>query len=115
MQRITYAGGSYLADDGVAEAVLHYARVLAERRDVDIVRVHIGRSDGSVGSAWLLVGAGIPIAVESVPEDGYQFNGDLAEPDVERRLRGMASLLSTGQMLRPDPNAGHDEFIDPFL
>lgn len=115
MQRIEYAGGSYLADDGMAEAVLHYARVLAGRRDVDIVQVYIGRPDGNVGSAWLLIGAGIPIAVESVPEDGYQFNGELAEPDVERRLRRKAALLSRGAMLRPAPGGGDDELIDPFL
>ncbi|WP_308797385.1 hypothetical protein [Agromyces silvae] len=115
MQRITYAGGSYLADDGMAEAVLRYARVLAERRDVDIVRVHIGRPDGNVGSAWLLIGAGIPIGVESVPEDMYSFDGELAEPDVERRLRRMAELLSTGPVLRPDPDADNDEPVDPFL
>jgi hypothetical protein len=61
-----------------------------------------------------LIGAGIPIAVDSVPEDRWQFNGELAQPDVERRLRRTAALLTRGQMLRPAPGGDGDEVIDPF-
>lgn len=112
MQRIRYAGHEYLADDGMAEAVLDYARVLAEHRRVDAVRLRVGRDDGSVGRVVLLIGQGIPIAVDSLPDDGPGLDGQLAEPDVERRLRALAGGFTSAPAFMTDPAADASQFVE---
>lgn len=101
MQRIRYAGTDYFADDRMVEAVLHYAKALAIRRTVELVEVRVGHHDGSVGQARLLIGAGIPIASDSILNDAPSFNGQLVDSEHELRLRRLADRLTQGPDYRP--------------
>jgi len=108
MHRIRYAGNVYLADDRTAEVLLGYAHALAVRRAVDVVSLAVGEPDGRIGRARLLVGDGIPLAIDRAPEDGPHLDGDLAEPDLEREIQRMTDGLSRLPALRPAPEEDAD-------
>lgn len=112
MQRIRYAGVDYLADEGMAEAVLRYAKALAERREVDVVKLRVGRPDGSIGRAGLLIGDGIPIAIDSLPDGGPWMDGELEEPDAEHLVRQRTDGLTRAPAFRVTSASHVGQFVD---
>lgn len=101
MQRIRYAGVDYLADDHVAGALLAFAKALADRQRVELVEIRVGHDDGTVGPAWLIVGAGIAIAADPVPADPELFDGQLGDADGVMHLQQLTDRLLRGPNYRP--------------
>lgn len=112
MQRLKYAGGDYLVDNRMADAVLHYARVLAERRRVEIVELKVGQADGDIGWARLLIGVGFPIAVAPASTSDPQFDGQLAEPGHELHVRRLTDGLTKAPDYRLPPAGSPVSYID---
>jgi len=67
MKRIFYSSGSVVTGDRIAEAIVHYAEVLAQRDTSDTIDVPIVLTSGRSGRAQLLLGPASQLAV--VPEE----------------------------------------------
>lgn len=56
MERIYYAGSSFLTGDAIAQALVTYARFLVAHRSTAAVDIPIRNADGSEGRANFLLG-----------------------------------------------------------
>jgi hypothetical protein len=91
MKRIFYASGSVVTGDRMANAVVHYAEILAQRDASDTIDIPITLSSGEPGRAQVLLGPGSQLVV--VPEEGTDEHpeDDATIAELERRARSHGS------------------------
>jgi len=63
MKNLMYGGAPILVTDDVADAVLHYAAILAQFRASDVVAVPTVDRTGYASETSVLLTAGIPLAL----------------------------------------------------
>ena len=90
MKRISYAGVSVLTGDKIADAVLAYARVLANAQLAATISIPARLGDGAVGKVEILVGPASQIA--AVPEDSDEH--ELIDGEVVSHLQAEIDNLS---------------------
>jgi hypothetical protein len=88
MKRIFYASGSVVTGDRMAEAIVHYAEILAMRETSDTIDVPIALDSGSMGRAQMLVGPASQLVV--VPEEGAFEEPEDDDTLEELRRRGIS-------------------------
>lgn len=91
MKRIFYASGSVVTGDRMANAIVHYAEVLAQRDASDTIDIPITLSSGESGRAQVLLGPGSQLVV--VPEEGTDERPEDEDTiaELERRARSHGS------------------------
>jgi hypothetical protein len=65
MKDLLFSGSRFLTTDDVADAVMHYAQVLARHGEADIVRFP-ALFDGVAATSWLSLGAGTGATIAAV-------------------------------------------------
>jgi hypothetical protein len=89
MERIHYAGSSFVTGDRIARALIEYAHFLTAHNTSASVDIPIRRADGSVGRASFLLGPTSQLVSES---EGSRFSELLDEDLVlllHNRSRGL--------------------------
>jgi hypothetical protein len=69
MKHVTYAANAVLVDDDAADALLEYARVLADSGRADTVTLRAIRPDGNTVDASFLLNASTVMMIESTDSD----------------------------------------------
>ena len=106
MKRIFYSSGSVVTGDRIAEAIIHYAEVLALRDTSDTIDVPIALESGRVGRAQLLIGPASELAV--VPEES-----DLADPDDSESVAELQRRIILHGSTRPQASNGDTtDYVD---
>jgi hypothetical protein len=105
MKRIRHGSGTFLADDKLAELVLTYAAVLANRRKVDVVQIPAIDDAGQALVVSLLVGWQLPLSAVTMADDGKPWPRAAASGGVLQRaaaeLRGRISRRTLGGAAYP--------------
>lgn len=102
MKRILYAGGSFLTDDVVADALMEYARVLAIVDSADVVEVPGIDADGTVQTMRLLIGPASQLLATSTDEVVSGLDVDSALSDLrERAHRRLPHSFDVGDTAGP--------------
>jgi hypothetical protein len=83
MRRIVYAGSVFYTGDGIAEALLDYARALASRNLADAVFVPGRLVSGETDKIEVLIGPSSQVVSEPVEE----YGPDLVDDDTLTELR----------------------------
>jgi hypothetical protein len=82
MKTLSHIGGNILLPDDTADSVLRYALVLARSGSTDTVVL----DGGDAGSLTLLIGVGVPLALQDNRLSGqYEFDGSR---ELERKILG---------------------------
>jgi len=107
MKRIFYSSGSVVTGDRIAEAIIHYAEVLALRDTSDTIDVPIALGSGRIGRAQLLIGPASELAV--VPEET-----DVDDPDDAETLAELEHRIQLHGTTRPQASADSDptDYVD---
>lgn len=103
MERIHYGSHVFYTGTEIAGAVLDYAGLLAASGRFATIEMPIVDVDGGPAKARLLLGPSVPIASESMPDDGVEFHDEAAL----ETLRGASRQLSSSRMRAAAP-AGID-------
>lgn len=98
---MTYAGESFLTGDEIADAVLAYARALAERATAATIEIPIRHEDGSSSQIAILIGPASQIVAEPAAADGEE----LVDADLVDDLRRRARVTEAPQAAMLDPEA----------
>lgn len=93
MIRLHYADGFLTTSESVADAVMQYARALAERSMSDVITVPIVDERLERASSKLLIGPASQLYTSPVPVETIVFEDD----------RTVADLLARTQRVRADP------------
>jgi hypothetical protein len=101
MKRIRHGAGTFLAEDLLADLVLTYAAVLANRRRVDVVAVPAMDDLGDVCVMSLLIGWQLPLSAATVdtPRVDDRQLGVLEQAAAE--LRGRIAQRTLGGAAHP--------------
>jgi hypothetical protein len=83
MKHIVYGLSSVIASDDVADALVHYGAVLAQARASDVVEVPTVDLNGLPTVTSILLGPGIPLLIESAPDDELET----ARPEFVEHLK----------------------------
>jgi hypothetical protein len=113
MKRVFYASGSVLTGDRTAEALVHYAELLAVRESSDTADIPIRLDDGTTARAQFLIGPASQLAV--VPVEGDEEGPDDEDTIAElgRRARALSSPHPQAVDEPPSPYyAEGDNFSD---
>jgi hypothetical protein len=94
MRKVTYAGGSFVTGDDIAEAVLAYAAALANSDRAATIHVP---SDGGA-TVEMLVGPSSQVLTEAVESDGADPDGDAFVAELQARI----ARLEQGPAPHPD-------------
>jgi len=87
MMTLHYIGESvHLADD-VCDALLRYARALAETQGSDVVTVPVVTADGERRSAEFLLGPASQLYATSASHNGQEERHPAVVEELERRIR----------------------------
>jgi hypothetical protein len=90
MQRLHYAGDTVLIPDIVSEAVLRFARSLAQVGISDVVRVPIVDEAGAVSEAELLIGPASELYTTPAPDvSEIEVDPGVVE-EINRRAESLA-------------------------
>ncbi|TPG05607.1 hypothetical protein [Curtobacterium flaccumfaciens] len=89
MKHIVYGLSSVIAADDVAHALVHYAAVLAQARASDVVEVPTVDLNGLPTVTSMLLGPGIPLLIESAPDDELET----ARPEFVEHLKQLTRDL----------------------
>ena len=107
---MTYAGETFLTGDEIADAVLAYARALAERSTAATVEIPIRHEDGTSSQLAILVGPASQIVAEPAGSDGEEIvDADLVD-DLHRRAQ--ATMSPRAAMLDEDADGLDSGFAD---
>lgn len=90
MKRILYANAVFDTDDAVAEAILHYASVLAVVNSSDVVECRGIDENGAVRSVQMLIGPASQIIAMDV--DGASADLDVENVVTELNRRAIGRL-----------------------
>lgn len=88
MKRILYASGGFITDDAIADALMHYASVLAVVNSSDVVECEGINEDGDVGRIVLLIGPASQIVAMHTHREPVEMHVDKIVADLQRRARG---------------------------
>ena len=72
MKTLIYDSASILVGDDVAQAVLHYAAILASTRESDVVDIPTCDEAGCAAVASVVLGPGVPVMALGAPEDAME-------------------------------------------
>lgn len=89
MKHVTYAEKSLLVDDDAADALIEYARVLADNGGADTVTLRAVSPDGNTVEATFLLNASTVLMIEST-------NSELSPPgndDIATELRDRIAAI----------------------
>jgi hypothetical protein len=89
MKHVTYAKKSLLVDDDAADALIEYARVLADSGSADTVTLRAISPDGNTVDATFLLNASTVLMIEST-------NSELSAPsneDITAELRDRIAAI----------------------
>lgn len=86
MKHIVYGLSSVIASDDVADALLHYAAVLAQSRASDVVAVPTVDFSGHVTETRVVLGPGIPVLAEDAPDDELEEPNDAFVAELRARV-----------------------------
>ena len=103
MERIHYAGSSFVTGDLIARALIDYAHFLTAHNTSAAVDIPIRRDDGTVGRANFLLGPTSQLVSES---EGNRFS-ELFDDELVAQLRDRALGL---QDSHPRPNKSELSF-----
>ncbi len=98
MQRVWYANSEFITDDGVADALMTYARVLAIVNGADVVRIPGVDREGRVRDFQLIVGPASQILAVGTDEDEVGMDAQRAIDELTRR--GDLRLPPTEELIR---------------
>lgn len=107
MERIHYAGSSFVTGDRIAQALVGYAHFLTAHNTSASVDIPIRKDDGSVGHANFLLGPMSQLVSES---EGSRF-GELLDDELVLMLNDRAvgrhdshpqPVIATAEMSRDD-------------
>lgn len=87
MKRILYAGGRFLTDDAIADALMEYANVLAIVNSADVVSFPGIDDAGDIREFRLIVGPASQILSVSSEDVPVELNGRQAVADLRDRAR----------------------------
>ncbi|PZE26238.1 hypothetical protein [Curtobacterium sp. MCLR17_042] len=91
MKHIVYGLTSVIASDDVAHALVHYAAVLAQARASDVLNVPTVDLTGSQTVTSIVLGPGIPVLVESAPDDELELPSPGFVDQLTQRTRDLIS------------------------
>ncbi|MFF1876414.1 hypothetical protein [Leifsonia sp. NPDC058230] len=90
MKRIHYASGTLVTGDRIADVLVRYAAVLAQRGIAAEVNAPVIVADGSTGSALLLLGPASQMLAEDTPGAS-----ELEDPDFVAETERSITALGT--------------------
>ncbi|MFU8945434.1 hypothetical protein ACLRGF_01740 [Mycetocola zhadangensis] len=90
MERIYYAGSSFLTGDDIAQALVNYARFLVAHRSSASVDIPVRNSDGTDGRASFVLGP----SSEIVAQTEWSGSQELIDEPLVHRLRDRASGIT---------------------
>jgi hypothetical protein len=94
MERIHYAGDTFVTGSAIAHSLLAYAQALAARASSATVTIPIWREDGSIASAEILIGPASQLIAEAYESSAPELQDD----EVVARLNAATTRLG-----RPRP------------
>ena len=83
MERIYYAGSSFLTGNAIAQALINYAKFLVAHRSTASVDIPIRHGDGTNGRASFLLGP----TSELVSQTEYSASGEIEDDLLVARLQ----------------------------
>jgi hypothetical protein len=94
MQTIYYANARFETDDSVAVAVLDYAESLAVEGSCAVVRIPTV-SEGMPATSRLLIGSGLPVAIQAAPghDRGEAYDAEVDPFEVRRTLHDISERM----------------------
>lgn len=102
MKRIAYAGGQFLTDDAIGEALMRYANVLAVVDSADVVTVPAVDEHGGLRQIQLLIGPASQIMAmdtdEPAVEMAVQATLDELAARAETRLPSTTEIGDVGAL-----------------
>ena len=105
-----YIGESVLLADDVCDALLRYARALAETQGSDVVTVPVLTLDGERHSAEFLLGPASQLYATSAPHSAPDERHPAVVDDLDRRIR----LLHPTAVISPAEPDSVPEFEQDF-
>jgi hypothetical protein len=108
MELIHYAGGELMTGEGIAHAVLEYAKMLAMNESSDEVEIPIRREDGSLGVAQLLLGPASQLVAETIVSDLE----DVTDSDLVTQLGVKAARLANPRPVMNDASTASGADFD---
>lgn len=87
MHEVSYAGGSFVTSDEVAEALIDYAAALANAVRAATVDVPATGLAGGHGSLQVLVGPASQLMSSPVDSDGTVADGEAFVEDMRKRIQ----------------------------
>ena len=90
MERIYYAGSSFLTGNAIAQALVNYARFLVAHHSTAAVDIPIRNADGSEGRASFLLGP----TTQLVSKSEWSGDAELEDDAIVARLHDRSSGLT---------------------
>ncbi len=97
MMTLHYTGESLLLPDDVCDAVLRYARALAETQGSDVVTIPVFTPDGKVNSAELLLGPASQLYALPATDSAQEERHPAVVDELDRRTR----MLHPAAVIQP--------------
>jgi len=109
MKHLYYPGGSVMTGSDLADALLHYAEALCNRRQVDVVDIPVCGDNGQLRRAQFLIGSSIQL----VSVTAESIGPELVEPETLDFLnrKAMTGAMIPASWTREESAAAQfDEF-----
>lgn len=107
MKHITYDGSSWLVDDGIAEAIVEYAVLLARKESADSVEIDAIDDDGVRRQVTLLIGPATMMTIETSMSELTPPDNAAPIATVRERIR---QIVSPPTAMPGDP--GDPSYLD---
>lgn len=98
MKHVTYADEAVLMDDAAADALLQYARLIADTGRADAVTLRAIRPDGNAVDVSFLLSPSTTLLVQSTNSENLTTANDGAVAD----LRGRIAAIESPPLAQPD-------------
>lgn len=86
MKNLVYGSSPILVSDDVADAVVHYASILATGRLSDVVAIPTVTTMGLPSKTHVVLAPGIPVMSEEAPDDVLETPDPLFVEDLRQRV-----------------------------
>ncbi|MCW3493350.1 hypothetical protein [Microbacterium sp. SSM24] len=107
MKHVTFADKSLLMGDAAAEALLEYARLIADTHGADSVTLKSISSDGNTVDASFLLNANTVLLIESTNSDVVAPDNRAATQEMQERIDAI-SRPASAQPEEPWPASDYD-------
>jgi hypothetical protein len=102
LKTLHHTGGSVVVDDDLAAAVLRYSLALAQHREMGAITVDDAQSPELRSQVTLVLGHGVPLAIDGVRSpEGILDRADTRD-DIERLTEGLDTPFAPAGMADPD-------------